>query len=318
MLHGIIWLCLAATPALADDAAMVSARAREVTTELELIRWEMGRPHDSRPPLIRVENATHHDVYHQSIALYRRCIRFSEEQTHQRSKTAPVEVAGYVLGPSDVLAILDLALERIREVKTVLEIPASSPEEAEAAGNEAAQTPTQVYERILIASHQLDQLLEEPASSSDAFQELTRTISYVARLLARFPNAARITETPALERGKQPVEVLIRLARCIRLAEEISAQSGLPMTKCELIVPGSPEEVTPRDNFDLAVLIGEQMDDLERQMRHSNAPQRKIGSPGRKTPSDVDQRAGILESQMTLLLQLIKEQPGRITASPNE
>ena len=69
------------------------------------------------------------------------------------------------------------------------------------------------------------------------------------------------------------------------------------------------ETVTPSDVYDIASLIVSELAYLHEQLKQLQSP-RKVYNPGRKLPSHVYQRTGILEKQLTDLLKRVEKKPG--------
>lgn len=269
-----------------------------VRAELELIRFEMGKP-ENRQPKIAVQGAAPREVFFQGLTLFRKADRLCFEQTRQRT-TEPLTPAGQIR-PPQVYAVVDTVLERIRLVKKQLGIK----EQTEKIALDPTKTSTDVFRSIVQANRQLNLLLDRKFSPSDVFQQITSSVGYTSRLLARFPGAMRIPQTPTFVRRKRPADVYRRLVGCFMLIRKTADQSGIEMLTLDEV---RPTDVTPSDVYDIASLVVSELNFLHGQFKDIPPP-RPVYYPGRKFPSHVYQRAGILERQLIDLQKLVGSDP---------
>lgn len=280
-------------------AADVYSRMSRVHGDIELIRFVMGKPKIEGPE-ITVTGVVPREVYFQAITMFRKANRLSFEQTRVVAST-PETPAGDI-DPGNVLAVVNAALERISHVKARLEITTvpATPQP------DSSKTPTDVFRTIVQANRQLNLLLDERFAPSDVFQHVTLAVGYAARLLARFPGD-RIPEAPELIAGKQPRDVYRRLVGCFSVIRDIAAGSGLDILELQA---GDDHTgyVTPSDVYDIASLLVSELAYIHSQLEGAKSP-RQVYYPGRKFPSDVDQRVGILEAQLIELRRLVVAHP---------
>ena len=118
--------------------ADVLARAQLLRNELELIRFEMGKPKNHQPE-IPVTKAAPREVFFQGITLFRKTNRLSFELTRTRGKE-PITPSGSTLRPYHVWVGVDWALKRVLVAKRKLEITGRCKEEPQP----KSTTPTQV------------------------------------------------------------------------------------------------------------------------------------------------------------------------------
>ena len=285
--------------------ADVLARAMLLQQELELIRFEMGKPKDSRKTRMAT-NAQSHEVYFQALTLFIKSDRLALELTGSTGlRPRPVSPSG--IRPFHAWKMVNAAYHRILTVKEELGITDSFSEKLQ----DSTTTPTDVGRAIVEANRQINLLLERRFSPSDVYQQVGVAIRYAASLLGQFPGATLMPKGPSLERGKQPADVFLRLVECYGRLESIAHQSGIPIlhldsTAAKQVVLDM--EVRPSDVYDVATLLVSDLAYLHAQVRDARPPG-IVPFPGRKFPSDVYQQAGILRAQLIALEQFVLTNP---------
>lgn len=288
-------------PAEGRAVADVFVHVALVRAELELIRRDMGRPGNTQPE-IGVFDAAPREVFFHALTLFRKADRLCFELARQRA-SVPAPPAGPIEA-DHVYAVVDAALDRIRVIKTHLGIR----ETARAPAPDPTNDPTDLLRSTIQANRQLNLLLDRRFSPSEAFQQVTVAVSYGARLLEHFSGAQQVPDPPPFERHKQPIDVYRRLIGCFNLVRDIARASGIPILDLRV----RDEEIgqtTPSDVYDIASLVVSELAYL-----HSRLPQGEppVDSyyPGQKFPSHVYQRVGILEAQLTELVERVNGSPG--------
>lgn len=283
------------------DIPNVFVHVSLIHAELELLRFEMGKPKFKQTELV-VKDASSREIFFQALTLFRKANRLSFE--HTRLRVAEPDIPKNRIKPSQVYAIVDTALKRIHLVKKKLGII----EHVKVMSVDKTKIPSDVFTTIVQANSRLNLLLDQQFSPSDVFQQVTLAVSITSRLLVQFPDAARTPpQAPQFERGKRPVDVYRRLMVCYKLIRQIAMHSGLKMLILEA-GESQFETVTPSDVYDIASLIVSELAYLNEQLKEVQSP-RKIYNPGRKLLSHVYQRAGILEKQLIDLLKWVEEKP---------
>ncbi len=157
-----------------------------------------------------------------------------------------------------------------------------------------------MFNALLETNRQLNVLLDSPVAPADVFQQVTNSVGYAASLLSAYTGAQQIPDVPEFEGQKRPLDVYRRLLNCVRLTEQIVQASNQKML---FLVDRNIDfdEVTPSDVYDLASLILSELSYLHSVSPSLSSPQRAY-NPGRKFPSHVYQRAGILEAQLESIL----------------
>ena len=101
--------------------------------------------------------------------------------------------------------------------------------------------------------------------------EVTIAIGYSARLLAYFPGAMRLADSPPFEPRKQPADVYRRLVECFALIQQIAERSKIKILTLR-ISEADMAEATPSDVFDIASLVVSELAYLHAQLPDAQPP----------------------------------------------
>jgi len=291
------------SPAIAEDLATTPAdvyvRVAETRAEIELIRFEMGRPRHARPE-IAVSGVEPREVFFQALTLFEKANRLGFEQTRTLAERALEQSIDPT--PADVLQVVDAALSRLRAVKADMGIVSN----VSVPPADPSKRPVEVFKSIVQANRQLSLLLERRFSPSDVYKQITVAIGYAARLRSLFPGD-RIPPAPAREAGKRPQDVYRLLIECLNTVNLIAVTSGLSIVTLEAS-EAEIEAARPSDVYDISSLLVAELAFLHQQAGTLDAP-RAAYYPGRKFPSGVHQRAGQLKIQLDELQVLVKTRP---------
>ena len=278
-----------ATDVVADTTPTdVYREVQSVAHDIEHLRLYMGRPVNTQAP-IDVSGVAPREVIYQAKTL---CVKVNRLgfQTIREIAEKPV-VPDRQITPADVLRMVCFAHGRVRQIAEELDLEVVPPEP----GSTESRTPTDVYKAIVQLNRQINLLLDERFAPSDVYEELSLAIAHAANLRSRWPGE-RIPPAPDWEFGKRPTDVMRRLAQCSELVRSIAETKGVQVLKLRLD-ESSLEAVSPSDVYDVAALLVAELAYLDRTLLDVKAV-RKARYPGRKVPSDVYQRAGILLQQL--------------------
>lgn len=288
------------SPTDSIDIADVCVQVELVRAELEVIRFVMGRPTNEQPEMA-VSGVATREVYAQALTLFRKAERLGFEQTREHAPE-PAAPTGEITS-ADVYRVVQSALERIRRVKEHLGIE----QQIQPPPRDPSKTATEVFRAVVQANRQLNLLLDRRFAPSDVFEQVTRGVGYASRLLEHFPDATLLPDPPEFEIGKRPGDVYRRLLDCFDRVRAIAKASGLEMLELEAdetrIMAAEPSDV-----YDIASLLVSELAFLHSEVADARAP-RPVYYVGRKFPSHVYQRAGILELQLVELEQWVQQNP---------
>jgi hypothetical protein len=266
-------------------------RAMHLANEVELIRREMGRPADARPP-ITVTGASPRECWFQALATFRKADRLCHEIANDPTASVPHAPPIGDIKPGHVLAVIEASARELDETKKALGIP----EHRDPPARDPAKQPSDVFGALATVNRQINRLLERPFSPADVFQQVSFAVAYAARL----PGSTLPAE-PAFVRGKRPVDCYQRLAACLDAARTLVRRAGHAVID-RPSGPGDELEVLPSDVFDMATLVLGEVAFLHALNPDPNPPYPFEGNtPGRKLPSHVFQLAGVLEQQLAQL-----------------
>lgn len=291
------------------EPADVFVHIKLVNKELEHLRFVMGRPKNDQPEL-DVTNAAPREVFFQALTLFRKADRLSFEYTRQYGEEP--EIPSENIETATVFNTVDAALERLRSVKQRLGISYRATPSSPA----PSHTPTHVFREIVQANRQLNLLLDRQFSPADVYQQVTAAVGYASQVLAQFPEATRLPAVPKFIPGKQPTDVYQRLTVClerVRRISEISGQNMLTLTVTE----EQWAVATSSDVYDVASLLVSELAFLHSQLPNAKMP-RRVVHPGRRFPSHVYQRAGLLERQLMELEHCVTAQPDWLQSDSTE
>ena len=285
--------------------ADVLARTVLLRDELEVIRFEMGKPKDSWSGGF-ADNASPHEVYFQAMNLFLKANRLSLELVGSMG-SQPQSMAASNIHPFHVWLMVDAAYQRILAVKRELGLSESISERLQP----TSTTMTEAGRAIVVVNRQINLVLERPFSPSDVKHQVSLAIQYAADLLKQFPDTTPMPDAPPFERGKQPTDVFLRLLDCYERLETIAKYSNVPVlhfNRPALKKALGQFSFHPSDVYDMATLLVSDLAFIHSKVPDFESPD-PIPYPGRTFPSHTYQQAGVLYAQLAELEQSMKDDP---------
>ncbi len=283
--------------------ADVLARVELVRSNVELLRRFMGKP-EAPAALLRVEGAQSHECESQARNLQVRANRLAFEQVRV-TRREPVSRPG-ATAPADMFEEVDDALEAVLLVKQDFGIGTAVAEEPRA----ETTTASEVFNSIVSAGNEINNLLREGTSPTDVFQLVTSAVHIATTLHTAVPNGPDLPPEPAFEPNKTPEEVYLLLQDCLVLVRELNRVDGEEMLEFE-VSREIVAEATPNDSGDLAALIVEELATLHSRSANARKPARAHYA-GERFPAHSYRRASFLKM---ILADLVAASPDAMTKS---
>ncbi len=274
----------------------VYRHVQAVARDLDRIRLYMGRPRITQKE-IEVRGVAPREVIYQAATLCEKVNRLSYELIREVGDK-PV-VPDRDITPADVLKVVRLGHDQLAKIAKTLEVDLTP----ESMMPSETKTPTDVYRAVVQLNRQINLMLDQRYSPSDVYEQVSLAIAHAAILRGRW-SGRRIPPEPDWELGKRPADVYRLLLECFELVRSIAEQSDLQIL--ELSVDDADiNNVTPSDVYDIASLLVSELAYLDR-LLNDTPSKRKARYPGRKVPSDVFQRVGILKGQLEEINALLE------------
>ena len=294
-----------AIPAAAPIApSQVFARVATLADGLEHLRVYMGKP-KPRDAALTVRNATLRNLFFQGAALFNKANQLAFELTAAKAPKHVIPDAE--IYASDVLRAINDALDRLRHIRRHLGLAADrAPDLSTTLATTLATTPADVFRAMAQANRQLNILLTQKFSASDAYQQISRAIGYTFRLRGHMASS-HMLEPPAFEPGKRPADVYRKLLRCLQRLRDIAKLSHVDMLDLT-VRKADIEAAEPGDVYDLASLLVSELAYVHARFKVSQPPY-NVYPPGLKFPAHAYQRAGLLEAQLIDLQTMAQRNP---------
>jgi hypothetical protein len=262
------------------------ARANRLLAEIELVRDEMGRNKDTRPPP-EVMNAAPREVYFEAIVAWRKVTRLATEVSARLPRPAPAAPALRDLKPGHVLQMLDAVLGRVEDIKQQLQISETASEPA----LEASRQPSDVLVTMVRVNRELSRVLERPFTPSDVYRTVALASAYATRIGAA-------AQSVPFERKRKPADCYQKLQQCLEVVGAAIKKRG----ETALSERGTPSDINPTDVYDLANLVLGEAAFLH-SLTSNAAPIHAFepGGEGHRLPAHVYQLARTLEAQLQSL-----------------
>lgn len=279
------------------DNVDVYVLADQLANEVELIREVIGRPYDDSPRL-PVGGVTPAELYLQAQTLFRKANQLARELADAERATPPPAPDGEVQ-PKDTYEVVRAALEQILLVKRELTIEAAVPLEQ----RDDPIAPTGVFLVIVDVNRQLNLMIGDSARPRDVFEQVSVAVIYAAAVLAKHPGATQVPEAPAFDGHKRMDDVYTKLLTCIEIMSRVGPKAGVPVLR---VSPrrNLPNNINSGHVYDLARIL---VADLAALADSVEAQRVSLGltTPERVFPTQVFERAGILQQQLLALEALL-------------
>jgi hypothetical protein len=269
------------------------ARVHLLRANVELLRRYMGRKAPPRP-LLQVSSARPGEVYSQALNLEMRANRLAFEQVRV-VRNPSIGVAGEP-APADVFRVVDLALNSILLVKKDMKIRTAIAEVVQP----EQTTPTEVFNAVVLAGTEINNLLQDMTSPSDVFQLVTAATHIAASLHATIPGKSTLPPEPDFVSDKMPADVFARMRNCFEMVSELASARGISTLEFAIMEDNS-RTISPNDVGDMAALLVEELRHVHSKFPAARQPTQAY-YPGKRFPSHVYQRVGFLEKILQDLL----------------
>lgn len=279
--------------------ADVLARVQLLSAEVGEIRRVLGKP-ERKQRVMTVRGAAPREVYFGAQSLFRKSNDLAYEVTGG-FKRLPREQAA-AIRPMHVWQLINAALERIGQVKRYLNITTQLSEQVQS----ASTTPTDVYNAILLANQQVDRLLYRQLAPSDVYEQVTMAVLYTSDLLTQMKVSPAIPKAPPLLNEKRPSDVFQRLLVCYQILQNVAKQSDVKMLTIH-VDKQQLMSVLPSHVYDLVKIIVSEVRYMDALL--PSYKKKTVAYPGYKTPSQVYQQLGVLQSQLEQLEAAVSKDP---------
>lgn len=290
--YGLPWMSAATCPSLAgmtiDDVRPhhCFARAQRLLAEVGLIRDELGRSEDPRPP-VEIAEAQPRECYFEALATWHKVERLAAELGGPAAVFAHPAPPLVETVPGHVLSVIDAVLAQTEALRRHLHVGETVAEPA----IETSRQPSDVLVTLIQINRELSRALERPFTPGDVYRVVALASTYASRL-------GGTAEQAPFERKRKPKDCYQRLTAChAALARAIGKRGQVAMT-----ARTQPADVLPGDVYDLACLVlGEVV------FLHALTPgARPVHgfepiATGHRLPAHVDQLARTLEAQIAAI-----------------
>lgn len=284
--------------------------ARSILQDLEVLRWQMGRPIETRDP-IPVTDVAIRENFAQAMTLWRKVNQLGVELVGGgESPPVVMLVRGAVYGPAHVLLVLTGIRSRLEEVREGVGVVGAAPiaEAFSAPTPNPDATPSDVFRDIVQANRQANRMLEREFQPGDVYQQVQQAVFYASAILTAVDDEVAFPTVPAYEPGHTPIHVHAQLMVAFDRLSAAFDELGLDMLRWSAEAYSPDEPPTPSDVFDLATLLLSELEYLHAQVPGAPVPL-QAAHPGRRWPSNVYQQAGVLTQQTTRILVQATQNP---------
>ena len=302
------------TPGLRGQEAITTPEvhllARTIQEEIEIVRWQMGRPLETRPRIPLSEVAIRVN-FRQAMTLWRKVNQLGVELVGGGETPPIVPVPrGGAYGPAQVHQVLVSVFDRLQEIRAGAGIVgrsdlAQAPPEPPL---DPTANPSDVFQVIVQCNRQVNRMLERQFQPGDVFQQVQQAIYYTSDILSASGDPDPFPAVPEYITGLRPGDVYGQLLLVFERLSVGFESLGIDMVRWSGGVYEVDDSLTPSDVFDLATLLLSELEYLHSLVPQSRAPL-LVPHPGLRFPSDVYQQVGILSDQAARFMIRARDNP---------
>lgn len=290
--------------------------ARTIQEEIEVLRWHMGRPSETRDP-IPLTDVSIRENFRQAMTLWQKVNQLGVELVGGGESPPLVRApAGQNYGPSEVHTVLSSVLARLQEIRDGVGIVGVTAMVGSATvpAIEPSSTPSDVFQVVVQSNRQVNRMLERDSQPGDVYQQVQQAVFYASEILAAVGDDSPLPSPPEYEAGVTPPHVYGRLLQVFdRLAAAFDTLH-LDMVGWSGGAYTIDPSLTPGDVYDLATLLLAELEYMHAMVPGARMPL-IAPHPGRRWPSDVYQQAGILTEQSARLMAQARANPQMVAAN---
>lgn len=279
------------------DSADVLARARVIEAHVERLRKHMGRPVPP-PPILVVKSAAPREVLFAAGNLRRRLAALQFERL-RRETPWRTDYPQRAIRPADVFRQVQLAIPVIETIEATFGLKGDIEEQLV----EEEVTPAQVMNELIHLGALVEGLMERPSMLNGAYVYTTYAMLFALEV-HRVRTNAMMPPAPPMVPGQTNVDAVHQLLACMKRIRAIFAKLEVPAAEVELRLTEG-RHPTADDLSNLVALILAELIWLRGRVPGTRQPIEPY-MVGPKLPSDVVQRAGLLEA----ILADIEAAPG--------
>ncbi len=284
------------------SSADVLARVELLRDELDLIRQEMGNP----PPVrleISVRGAAPRETYFHAYTLSDKAHRLAFEFTGRPERPLGILLSAETT-PVNVYAVVSEALESIYDAKTALAIKETAKENR----YDPTTSSSQVLDAIIQANRELNNILYQPYSPLDVYEQISLSINFATRLLEQFAGSTPDPAAPGFQRRQRPADVFRQLVQLFGDIHDIARASGESTLDLK-VRSAAPNSITSSDAFDIAKMVLAELAYFYSLLKDPAPVDEPQYPRNRVLPSHVYQQVGVLEAQLAQLKTLAAKHP---------
>ena len=301
MTAGVAVLLITVAPAIHAqevDNRTIYLLANSIADDVELIREVMGRPYDDSPRLPASEVSAL-ELFLQAQTLFRKGNQLAWEAGVAEREQSIAAPAG-MISNADIFEIIEQAAAQVSFVKEALGIDTA----LEPMRRESGISNTGIFMTIVDINRQLNLMLDETIRPRDVFNQVALVNSFAAGIITQLSPEARHPDLPSSDTHRSPAEVYAKLLECLdivsRVARRVDGAQVMSLSSRRNI----PDDIEPGHVYDIAQILVADVATVAVQL-DADGQLLEFSVPARVFPTQVYQRAGLLEQQLGLIEQLL-------------